>query len=50
MVIKPANIFKGQGLCKLVVESTDDRVSEDRLYQDQSLFDNEVCYITVNND
>jgi hypothetical protein len=48
--IKPAKIVKGKGLCKLAVESTHDRAKEDELYQDQNLFENEVCYIPVNND
>jgi hypothetical protein len=48
--IKPAKIFKGQGLCKLAVESMDDKAQEDELYQDQNLFEREICYIPVTSD
>jgi hypothetical protein len=41
---------KGQGLCKLVFESTDEKEKEDGIYQDQILLENEVYYIPVNND
>jgi hypothetical protein len=37
--IKPTKIVKGQGLCKLVVQSVGDEAQEDALYQDQILFE-----------
>jgi hypothetical protein len=48
--MRHAKIVKGKGLCKLEAESIDERTSEDDLYQYQSLFENEICYIHVNND
>jgi hypothetical protein len=48
--IKPAKIVKGQGLCKLAVESTHEKAEEDELYQDQNLFEREICYIPVTSD
>jgi hypothetical protein len=41
-------IVKGQGLCKLVVETTSNELHEDSLYHDQELYAREVCYIPLN--
>jgi hypothetical protein len=48
--IKPTKIVKGKGLCKLAAESTHDKERKDELYQDQNLFEREVCYIPINSD
>jgi hypothetical protein len=48
--ISPVNIVKGQGLFKLVVESTRSKNDEYELYEDENLLEKQVCYIHFNTD
>ena len=50
LYVKPTKIFKGQLLCKLSVESSNERTNEDGIYQDQIPFENEIYYIPFNID